>query len=93
MGYSYGYLVPNNNGMAFGKLVRFSLTDFSNTGVTVLDLKQVDSTLGGFVGGFASGGFAYVVPYYSNKLVGKVSLSLMMMMMRRRRRRKRRSFT
>jgi len=59
---TYGYLVPNNNGAApFGKVARFSLSDFSS--VSVLDLTATDSDLKGFRGGFTDGTYGYMVPY------------------------------
>jgi hypothetical protein len=47
-----------------GKLVRVDMDNFSQSGVTVLDLSgMVDDNLRGFLGGFTSGRFAYLVQY------------------------------
>jgi len=63
---TYGYLVPNNNGAApFGKVARFSLSDFSS--VSVLDLTATDSDLKGFQGGFTDGTYGYMVPHYNGE--------------------------
>jgi len=67
---TYGYMVPYSNGGGFfGKVARFSLSDFST--VSVLDLTATDSDLKGFVGGFTDGTYGYMVPY-SNVAEGKV---------------------
>merc|ERR1712060_32614 len=58
----YGYVLPyQNSGGKFGKVARFSLSDFST--VSVLDLTATDSDLKGFWGGFTDGTYGYVVPY------------------------------
>ncbi len=50
---TYAYFVPNyNNAGYFGKVARVSLSDFTGSGVTVLDLTTVDAGLKGFAGGF-----------------------------------------
>ena len=66
---AYGYLVPWYSGVPSynGKIVRFALDNFDVSGVSVLDLADVDSTLypsinQGYIGGFATGGFGYLVP-------------------------------
>ena len=58
----YAYLVPRGPGNGSGKTVRVDLTDFSASGVQVLDLTTVDPALKGFEGGFADTKFAYFVP-------------------------------
>ena len=70
---AYGYLVPFNNGTGrFGKVVRFDLETFGV--VTVLDVPTVanDGDLKGFFGGFAAGGYGYLVPYSNGAYHGKV---------------------
>jgi len=57
---TYGYMVPCYNGAYFGKVARFSLSDFSS--VSVLDLTATDPDLKGFTGGFTDGTYGYVVP-------------------------------
>lgn len=53
-----------------GKLVRISASDFSPTGVTVLDLSgTVDDGLRGFMNGFVAGRFAYLVPHANRNQV------------------------
>ena len=62
---SYAYYVPYHiHGAQHGNFVRVSLADFSTTGVEILNLHSVDSTLGGFAGGFTDGTFAYIVGGY-----------------------------
>ncbi|CAM9243846.1 unnamed protein product [Ectocarpus sp. 12 AP-2014] len=46
-----------------GKLVRVDLSDFSSSGVQVLDLTEVDPDLRGFTGGFAAGHWGFLVPF------------------------------
>jgi hypothetical protein len=43
--------------------VRFSLTDFSPTGVQALNLGYYNGALHGFHGGFTDGKYAYLVPF------------------------------
>ncbi|MBX7244833.1 MAG: hypothetical protein K1X53_05005 [Candidatus Sumerlaeaceae bacterium] len=70
----YGYLVPNNNGAYSGKIARIDLNNFSTTGVTSLDLTQVDSECKGYVGGFGEGQYGYFVPNYNGSIhVGKIA--------------------
>ena len=58
----YGYFVPYyNTGGNSGKMARVELANFSQ--VQVLDLASMDADLRGFQGGFASGGYGYLVPY------------------------------
>jgi hypothetical protein len=63
----YGYLVPNEgsgfNDQWHGNLVRFSLTDFTSSGVTIMNLALISDDLRGFSGGFASGDYGYLAPY------------------------------
>ena len=66
---AYGYLVPWYSGVPSynGKIVRFALDNFDVSGVSVLDLADVDSNQypsinQGYIGGFATGGFGYLVP-------------------------------
>jgi len=69
---TYGYTVPMNNGAPFGKVARFSLSDFST--VSVLDLAATDSDLKGFRGGFTDGTYGYMVPYHNGAAYfGKVA--------------------
>jgi hypothetical protein len=58
----YGYLVPSNNPAPFGKIARFDLQNFTNGGVTTLDLTLVDPALKAFQGGFTDGQYGYFVP-------------------------------
>lgn len=58
----YGYFVPYRNPSFFGKLVRVDLQNFAASGVTVLDLTSIDSSLVGFAGGFTDGRYGYIVP-------------------------------
>ncbi|CAM9457378.1 unnamed protein product [Ascophyllum nodosum] len=64
----YGYSTKQNSVDRMkpaysGKLVRVDLTDFSLSGVEVLDLTMVDPELRGFAGGFAAGHWGYLVPF------------------------------
>ena len=68
---THGYLVPYNNGAAFGKVARFDLATFS--AVEVLDLTSTDGDLKGFYGGFTDGTHGYLVPYYNGAYFGKVA--------------------
>ena len=61
----------HNNFYHFGKVARVDLATF--TQVQVLDLADTDPDLKGFVGGFASGGFGYFVPYFNGEYFGKVA--------------------
>jgi len=69
---TYGYTVPMNNGAPFGKVARFSLSDFST--VSVLDLAAEDSDFSnrGFVAGFTDGTYGYMVPRYNDTYYGNV---------------------
>ena len=61
-----------NNGHSSGKVARVDLATFSR--VQVLDLTATDADLRGFCGGFASGGYGYVVPNYNQDgYFGKVA--------------------
>jgi len=51
------------------KVVRFSLFDFSATGVSVLNLVDVNTGLLGFWGGFTDGERGYLMPTENGKLV------------------------
>ena len=46
--------------------MRVSLSDFSLSGVSVLDLAAIDNSLRGFATGTSHGGFGYLSPYYDN---------------------------
>ena len=59
----YGYLVPNVNGVASGKVARVDLSNFGAGAVVTLDLTLVDGGLRGFSGGFTDGHYGYFVPY------------------------------
>jgi len=64
---TYGYVVPYiNDGGNFGKVARFSLSDFSS--VSVLDLTATDSDLKGFKGGFTDGTYGYMVPTINDEV-------------------------
>ena len=69
----YGYFVPyfNSGRGSFGKVARVDLATF--TQVQVLDLTTTDSDLRGLIGGFASGGYGYFVPYFNGEYFGKVA--------------------
>ena len=43
-------------------MARISLTDFSSSGVSYLDLTTINSNLKGFNGGFAAGDYGSLVP-------------------------------
>jgi hypothetical protein len=48
---TYGYLVPGRNAFGLsGKLVRFSISDFTSAGVRVLDLTAISPSFVGFSG-------------------------------------------
>jgi hypothetical protein len=71
----YGYLVPySTNAGASGKMVRFDLSNFTATGVTILDLAAISSSLKGFGGGFTDGRYGYLAPFGSGSVV-RVDLS------------------
>ncbi|CAM9319638.1 unnamed protein product [Chrysoparadoxa australica] len=63
----FGYLVPykhrEEEGQYSGKVVRINLSDFTGSGVTVLNLADKDPGLQGYVGGFAHGKWGVLVPY------------------------------
>lgn len=74
-GTRYGYMTSYT---LSGKLVRFSLSDFSQSSVTVLDLSALDSDLRGWRGPpFVHGGYAYLVPgvYNSHGKVARIPLN------------------
>jgi hypothetical protein len=66
----HGYVVPYNNGVFFGKVIRFLLSDFNTVGV--LNLEATDGDLKGFWGGFTDGVHGYVVPHSNGAYFGKV---------------------
>jgi hypothetical protein len=68
----YGYFVPNNN-FSSGNVARVDLLNFTEGGVTSLDLAIVDSDLSGFSGGFTDGRYGYFVPYFNGTPFGKVA--------------------
>ena len=68
---THGYLVPSDNGAAFGKVARFGLATFST--VKVLDLTSTDGDLKGFIGGFTDGTHGYLVPHNNGAKFGKVA--------------------
>jgi hypothetical protein len=55
-------LYYNNDGFK-GYIARASLSDFSSSGVTYLNLADTNTNLKGFHGGFTDGTFGYFVPY------------------------------
>jgi len=66
----YGYFVPHhNNSDFFGKVARVDLANFSPSGVTVLNLADIDPYLKGFAGGFTDGRYGYFVPFTYHTLV------------------------
>merc|ERR1712046_330349 len=56
---------------------RISLTDFSSSGVTHLDLTTVHSSLKGFNHGFIAGDHAWFVPYHNGNVNGYVARILL----------------
>lgn len=71
----YGYLVPvddKNGEINPGILVRIDLQNFSSSGVTTLNLTDVDSRLDSFISGFTDGRYAYLAPL--DGLVTRVDL-------------------
>ena len=77
----YGYLVPTSTtgwtisyDVRLGKVVRFSLSDFSLSAVQVLDLAQTDVKLKGFSGGFTDGVWGYMVPWYPATTAGRIQI-------------------
>ena len=74
---THAYYVPYSNGAvgASGYAARVSLSDFTASGVEVLNLASVDSNLKGFIGGFATSTHAYYVPYSNSGYAARVSLS------------------
>ena len=77
---THAYYVPYNNGAYHGYAARVSLSDFTASGVEVLNLTGVDSNLKGFMGGFATSTHAYYVPYKKDDgehgYAARVSLSI-----------------
>ena len=71
--------MPNYNGARSGYAARVPHSDFTASGVEVLDLASVDSNLKGFRSGFATSTHAYYVPYYNggaySGYAARVSLS------------------
>ena len=72
---NYAYLVPYAKGVGdyHGYVARISLTDFSPTGVSYLNLADGNTALVGYRGGFAAGGHAWFVPYGGDPLHGLVA--------------------
>ncbi|MDD1713437.1 MAG: hypothetical protein LUQ69_09765 [Methanoregulaceae archaeon] len=65
----YGYFIPyRNNSDYSGKLARVDLANFTTSGVTVLNLAAVSSSLKGFGGGFTDGHYGYFVPFYGGAM-------------------------
>lgn len=52
-----------------GKLVRIAINNFSQSGVSILNLGAIDSELVGFYGGFYDSHYAYVIPDSYGKIV------------------------
>ena len=77
---THAYYVPHYaDGVYLGYTARVLLSDFTASGVEVLNLESVNSNLKGFVGGFATSAHTYYVPYYNGALSGyaaRVSLSI-----------------
>ena len=71
------YYVPNNNGYPFGYVTRVSLSDFSSSGVSYLNLAETDSNLKGFIGGFTDGTYAYFSPYSNGAYHGNIARVLL----------------
>lgn len=84
---THGYLVPNKQGHReqaelFGKVVRFPLADFGNTGsIEILDLEAINQHYRGYNSGHAHNGYAYLFPrrssgpYYDYGKILRFSLS------------------
>jgi hypothetical protein len=70
----FGYLVPYHSNANGGRVVRFSLNDFPQSIIDVLDLPTAtgDGDLTGFMGGFAHGQYGILVPYHNGNFYGKV---------------------
>ena len=78
---THAYYVPENNGPGqHGYATRVSLSDFTASGVEVLNLANTDANLKGFHGGFATSAHAYYVPYHrdgaQHGYAARVSLSI-----------------
>ena len=59
-----GYLVPHQNPSGLsGVLARFDLATFARPEAVILPDLQLTTDLRGFVGGFAGGGYGFLVPY------------------------------
>ena len=75
---TFAYFVPSGMN-AYGYVARVSLSDFSSSGVSFLNLADTNTNLKGFYGGFTDGTFAYFVPRYNGAAhsgyVARVSLS------------------
>lgn len=61
MGFPYAYLAPG----AFNVLVRLDTTDFTLNATKFIDLQDIDSTYGGYSGGFTDGTWACYNPFRS----------------------------
>lgn len=61
VGYPYGYLSPGQ----YNVLVRLDLEDMSLESTRIIDLGLVDSTYGGYSGGFVDGSWACFNPFRS----------------------------
>ena len=78
---THAYYAPyaNENTGAHGYAVRISLSDFTASGVEVLNLASVDPNLTGFAGVFATATHAYYVPHHHHTdysgYAARVSLS------------------
>jgi len=73
---------PSNGQRGHGYLVRLNMNDYSTSGVEYVDLTTTtrnqipsfaDSNLRGFSGGFPSGGYGLLVPFYNADFNGKIA--------------------
>jgi hypothetical protein len=75
---TFAYFVPSGMN-AYGYVARVSLSDFSSSGVSFLNLADTNTNLKGFYGGFTDGNFGYFVPSHNgvafSGYAARVSLS------------------
>lgn len=74
----YGYLVPYadaGGGFNNSKFVRVNLANFSASGVSILDLANVDPALKGFNGGFTDGRYAWLAPGLGGTKAARIDLA------------------
>ena len=71
---THAYFVPHSNNLmgtwqSHGNVARIALNDFSDSGVTYLNLASMDAHFISFSGGFTDGLYAYLVPMKHGKVV------------------------